>query len=112
MLGGVADYFLVERVPGARWDYALGRREQPGWAEHAAFMDALVEDGFVVLGGPVGEGEGGPVVLVVAARDEGDVRSRLAKDPWKTDMLTIASIRPWRVWLRGAERATRPASAG
>ena len=52
----MADYFLVTRVRGPAWDYARARREQPGWAEHAAFMDALVEEGFVVLGGPVGEG--------------------------------------------------------
>jgi hypothetical protein len=26
-------------------------REQEGWDEHARFMDALVDDGFVLLGG-------------------------------------------------------------
>jgi hypothetical protein len=31
-------------------------REQDAWDEHAAFMEALVDDGFVVLGGPIGEG--------------------------------------------------------
>lgn len=30
--------------------------EQSGWEEHAAFMDALGEEGFIVLGGPL-EGE-------------------------------------------------------
>lgn len=31
-------------------------REQALWAEHAKFMDALTAEGFVVLGGPLGEG--------------------------------------------------------
>ena len=39
--------------------------EQSGWLEHAAFMDGLVDDGFVVLGGPLaGELR---VILVVDA---------------------------------------------
>jgi hypothetical protein len=32
-------------------------RDQDGWDEHAAFMDGLVEDGFIILGSPVGDGE-------------------------------------------------------
>jgi hypothetical protein len=30
--------------------------EQEKWVEQAAFMNALAEDGFVVLGGPLGDG--------------------------------------------------------
>jgi uncharacterized protein YciI len=63
-------------------------------------MDALGEDGFVVLGGPVGEGDGENVLLVVDAADEAEIRARLADDPWGTDMLTTASVKPWSVWLR------------
>ena len=32
-------------------------RDQALWAEHAAFMDTLTADGFVILGGPLGRGE-------------------------------------------------------
>ena len=53
----VADYFLVERSKGTAWDHSRLRREQDGWAEHAAFMDALSEQGFVVLLGPIGEAD-------------------------------------------------------
>ena len=28
-------------------------REQDGWDEHARFMNGLVDDGFIVLGGPL-----------------------------------------------------------
>ena len=95
------DYFLVERGKGPLWDRSRGRREQDGWDEHAAFMDALVEDGFIVLGGPIGEGdEGDSTLLVVDADDEATVRARLGEDPWPEEVLTIESIRPWTVWLR------------
>ena len=66
-------------------------------------MDTLVEDGFIVLGGPIGEGDDGDnTLLVIAADDEAAVRARLGEDPWPPELLTIESIRPWTVWLRGA----------
>jgi uncharacterized protein YciI len=94
------DYFLVERAKGPAWDHTKARREQPGWDAHAAFMDALAEEGFVVLGGPVGEGDGDNALLVVDAEGADAVRARLAEDPWDDDMLTIESVRPWSVWVR------------
>lgn len=96
----VADYYLVERAKGPAWDHSLGRREQAGWDEHAAFMDALAEEGFVVLGGPIGEGEGENALLIIDAQDEATIRTRLAGDPWSDDLLRTESIRPWSVWLR------------
>jgi uncharacterized protein YciI len=100
----VADYFLVERAKGRAWDHGKRRREQPGWDAHAAFMDALADDGFVVLGGPVGDGDGGNALLIIDAGSEAAVRARLAEDPWGEDMLTIESVRPWSVWLRAEKR--------
>jgi uncharacterized protein len=96
----VADYYLVERGKGPEWDHSRGRREQAGWDEHAEFMDRLTEDGFIVLGGPIGEGDGENTLLVIDADDEATVRATLAEDPWPEDLLTIESIRPWSVWLR------------
>jgi uncharacterized protein YciI len=98
----MADFFLVERAKGPAWDHSRLRREQVGWAEHAAFMDALSEQGFVVLGGPIGEGDGDNALLVVDGADEAAVRARLAEDPWGEDMLRTESIRPWTVLLRAA----------
>jgi uncharacterized protein YciI len=96
----VADYYLVERGKGPAWDHSRGRREQRGWEEHAAFMDALADEGFVVLGGPVGEGDGDAVLLVIDADSEDEIRARLAEDPWPEELLTIEKIRPWSVLLR------------
>ena len=100
----MADYYLVERAKGPAWDHSRARREQPGWDEHAAFMDTLAEEGFVVLGGPMGEGDGENVLLVVDAADKEAVRSRLAQDPWPEDVLFTESIRPWSVLLRAPRR--------
>ena len=98
--------FVVERGKGAGYDRSRDRREQEGWDEHAAFMDALVDDGFVVLGGPLGDGE--TVLLVIEALDEAEIRSRLAEDPWEPlKVLTVEQITPWTLWLDA--RKTRPA---
>jgi uncharacterized protein YciI len=96
----VADYFLVEQGRGPAWDYSKRRREQAGWDEHAAFMDALADEGVVVLGGPIGEDDGESVLLVVDGESEAAIRARLAEDPWANGMLTIESVKPWSVWLR------------
>ena len=96
----MADYYLVETARGPAWDDDLPRREQLGWDAHAAFMDGLVEDRFVVLGGPVGDLDGDRALLVVDAPTEEEARRRLAADPWADRVLTIRSVRPWTIWLR------------
>jgi hypothetical protein len=66
-------------------------------------MDTLVDDGFVVLGGPVGEDphHADDVVLIVSAQDTDTTRERLAPDPWlQNSTLAIKSIEPWTVWLK------------
>ena len=93
-------YFLVKRAHGPSWDASRLRREQEGWDAHASFMDELVAEGFVVLGGPVGEGDGQSALLVVEADSEADVRARLAGDPWGDDKLATESIEPWTIFLR------------
>ena len=89
--------FAVTMVNGQAWDPALQRREQAGWDEHAAFMDKLVADGRVILGGPIGDGT--DVLLVVDAADEADLRATFAADPWADRLLRIGRIQPWTLWL-------------
>ncbi len=96
----MADYFLVENAKGPTYDHSVARREQEGWDEHAAFMDGLTAEGFIVLGGPIGDGDGENTLLVIEADDEATVRARLAEDPWSGSVLAIDSIRRWNVWLR------------
>jgi uncharacterized protein YciI len=63
-------------------------------------MDALTDEGFVVLGGPVGEGDGEDALNVVEADSVAEVKARLAEDPWGKDMLATRSIEPWTILLR------------
>ena len=102
--GGRPTYYLVERANGPAWDYSKGRREQAEWDQHAAFMDALTDEGFVVLGGPVGEGDGEYNLLAIKADGEAQIRARLGDDPWEGRILTISSVKPWWVWLRAPVR--------
>jgi uncharacterized protein YciI len=75
-------------------------REQAGWPAHAAFMNGLVDQGSIVLGGPIGEGEQ-RFLLIFDAGNELEIRSKLAADPWPTDMLWIESITKWEIVLGG-----------
>jgi uncharacterized protein YciI len=99
--------FALTLVHGPGWDGSRGIREQQGWEEHAAFMDRLVQDGFILLGGPLGDGA--RTLHVVEAGDEDEIRRRVAEDPWAHDgRLEVGSIEPWALWLDS--RAT-PAQA-
>ena len=79
-------------------------REQDGWDEHAAFMDGLVEDGFIVLGGPL-EGDRDTLHVVDAPSEEA-VRARFAEDNWaRNGMLTPKSVERWTILLDGRSAA-------
>jgi hypothetical protein len=95
-------FFAVRLERGGPWDWSRDLREQDGWDEHARFMDSLVDDGFIVLGGPLsGERE---ILHAVSAPSEEAVRERLAQDNWHQNrMLTIKSIEPWTILLDGRQ---------
>jgi uncharacterized protein len=95
--------FAVTLIHGPGWDDARPIREQDGWPEHAAFMDGLVDDGFLVIGGPLSDGS--RTLHLVDAADEDAVTVRLAADPWAADgKLQIGSVEPWALWLDGRPR--------
>jgi uncharacterized protein YciI len=90
--------FAVIREGGARWDHTRPPTEQGGWDEHLAFMGALVESRFVVLGGWLADAP--RTLLVVEARDEAEVRRRFEDDPYAAmELLTVESVEPWEVLL-------------
>jgi len=92
--------FAVILVHGPGWDSARPIREQDGWDEHAAFMDGLVDDGFIVVGGPLGPGD--RTLHLVEAADERQIRARFGEDPWAAaDLLRVGSVEPWALWLDG-----------
>jgi uncharacterized protein YciI len=91
-------HFAVLRKTGPAWDLAQDIDGQPEWTAHAAFMDALTDDGFIVLGGPVADRT--RFLFLVSADGEDEIRERLAADPWEPmGLLEIASIEPWQVLL-------------
>jgi hypothetical protein len=90
--------FAVRLVHGPGWDTSRPIRAQDAWDEHAAFMDGLVGDGFIILGGPLGDGE--QSLHLVEAANESQIRARLAEDPWASaGLLQIGTIEPWALWL-------------
>jgi len=94
----VMSNFAVRLVHGPGWDPSRQIRDQDGWAGHAAFMDGLAADGFIILGGPVGDGD--QTLHAVEAADENEIRARLAADPWAAArLLRIGTIEPWALWL-------------
>ena len=92
-------YFVVLRRRGPEWDPSLPMEKQTGWPAHAAFMDDLVERGFVILGGPLADEE--RVVLALGAASEEDVRDTLARDPWSGSHLVVDSVDGWTIRLDG-----------
>ena len=73
-------------------------RTQQQWTEHAQFMDQLAADGFVVLGGPLGDS--GEFLLIVDAPGEGDIRTTLSRDPWsQSGLLDLHKIQGWTILL-------------
>jgi len=95
--------FAVRNLHAAAWDRSRGIREQDSWDDHAAFMNGLVEDGFVLFGGPIGDGES--ALLAIEAEDEQTIRDRFATDPWMIGgLLEIGTIEEWSIWLDGLRR--------
>ncbi|MGH3159450.1 MAG: YciI family protein [Streptosporangiaceae bacterium] len=91
-------HFAVRLVHGPGWDPTRPIRKQDGWDQHADFMDGLVDDGFMILGGPVGDGE--QTLHVVQAEDEAGIRAQLAEDPWASaGLLRVGTIETWALWL-------------
>jgi hypothetical protein len=91
-------YFAVTRERGPSWDGSRSLREQERWDEHAEFMERLVEDGFIVHGGPLGNGN--LTLHMVEAESADEIEVRLAEDVWTAlDLLRLASIEPWEILL-------------
>ena len=90
-------FLVVLRRSGPEYDHSKPLEEQSGWAEHAAFMDALVDDGFIVLGGPLDDEV--RTAHAVEAESEDAIRERLARDPWSGSHLVVDSIDQWTIRL-------------
>ena len=95
-------FLVVLLRSGPEWDPSRPLEEQSGWAQHAAFMDGLVDEGFIVLGGPLADEH--RTAHAVEAESEDAIRAKLALDPWSETHLRIGSIDRWTIRLDGRGR--------
>ena len=90
--------YVVISSAGPHRDPSKGTREQPYWDDHEKFIDHLVDEGFVMMGGPLVD-EGG-AMLIVNGDDEQEVREKLKDDPWWTEgVLRLESIKRWEIFI-------------
>ena len=94
--------FLAISSAGPNGDPLKSTREQPFWDDHAAFIDQLVAEGFILMGGPLVDQGGMPhgALLIVNAEDENEVKEKLKNDPWfEKGILKLESVKRWQIFI-------------
>ena len=86
----MAMFLVIVRRAGPQWDASRPLEEQSGWDAHASFMNRLVEEGFIVLGGPLADEE--RVAHAIEAESAEAIRATLAQDPWSETHLVVDTI--------------------
>jgi uncharacterized protein YciI len=90
--------FIAISSAGPNRDQSKSTRKQSFCDEHAAFIDQLIDEGFILMGGPLVD-EGGSL-LIVNAKDENEVRQKLRNDPWaKHGILKLESVKRWQIFI-------------
>ena len=90
--------YVVIRGRGTAWKQRLPLEGQEAWHLHAAFMDALVDEGFVVLGEPMEDT--GDALLVIRAETPAEILEKLQADPWtRLGLLHTVRVAPWTLRL-------------
>jgi uncharacterized protein len=96
----------VER--GGPWDWSKDMRQQDGWDGHAAYMDGMFDEGFLLLAGPLEDDR--YTLWVVEAESKEEIRRRMKEDPWsRNGMLTPVSIEGWTIVM---DRLPKPNNIG
>jgi uncharacterized protein YciI len=105
--------FAVTREAGPTWTAGKCAFEQTAMSDHAAFMDVLADEGFLLFAGPLAgtEHDRIRVLLIADAASETDIRRRLTDDPWEREQRVVTTIvEPWNL-LVGAERLSAQPTA-
>jgi uncharacterized protein len=72
--------------------------DQPGWDEHAAFIDELIARGIFVMGGPFADYSGSLTLLENVTEQEG--RELVLQDPFvKNGVFVLDDVRAWNVYV-------------
>lgn len=94
--------FATISSAGPNADPSKVTRQQPFWDDHAAFIDELVAEGFIIMGGPLIDSTEIPhgALLIVSAEDENEVRDKLKNDPWfEENILKLERIERWQIFI-------------
>ena len=88
--------WVVRVRRGGPWDFTKDMRMQEGWDAHAAYMDGIFDEGFLLLAGPI-EGDK-ETMWVVKADSREEILERMKQDPWSPNgMLTPTTIERWDI---------------
>lgn len=88
---------LVRFRAGPTWESGPPE-EQPGWDEHAAFVDDLVERRIMVMGGPFADYSGTTIVLERVSEDE--ARELIQPDPFiGNGVFELDDVRAWNIYV-------------
>jgi uncharacterized protein YciI len=91
-------YYVIRSEQGPGWKPGVPMRQQSLWTEHAAYINSLLSSNRMLLGGPLGDGTPYRAMVVFIASNEGEVRKRLAEDPWyRTGVLRAVTIESWNI---------------
>jgi uncharacterized protein len=72
--------------------------EQPGWEEHAAFVDDLIERGIFVMGGPFADYSGSHTLLENVSEEE--ARDLVLHDPFVANgVFELEDVHVWNVYV-------------
>jgi uncharacterized protein YciI len=121
--------FVVIREQGPGWDPSRAMREQDYWPEHVVFIDRIVDEGRMLLGGPLGEmnrdgksvdptepvGADGTyrALIVIDADDERALLELVDDDPWsKHRVLDTHAVYRWEMLVGeiASAREERPSA--
>jgi uncharacterized protein YciI len=94
--------FVTLSSAGPNHDPSKRTRDQPFWDEHAAFIDRLVDEAFILMGGPLLDAAEMPrgALLIVNAENENEVREKLKSDPWfERGILKLESVERWQIFI-------------
>jgi uncharacterized protein YciI len=106
--------FVVIREQGPGWDRSRAMREQDYWPDHVDFINRIVDEGRMLLGGPLSEVDqnGNSVdptepfgadrtyraLIVVEVDNERELTELLDDDPWSTHrVLDTQTIYRWEL---------------
>ena len=89
---------IVRFRAGPTWEPGGPVREQPGWDAHVAFVDALVEQGTLVMGGPYSDNSG--TMMLLEGVDAAEAERILAGDPFiENQVFLLEEIREWTIFV-------------